>query len=151
MAENLRLLRFYFVLLGLVTLGRWLQGTFGVPYDRGHHVFSIVTLTAFSAIYYGAFMRRLRGYTLLQAVALAFLMGLVSQIVIFLLTVVSYALDMHTFFNHPRALNRENLESVPFALALQIRAGGLVGNSIFAGIAGAIGWALGALAPERSS
>jgi hypothetical protein len=151
MAEKLRRARLYLVLLGIFALGRWLQGMFGVPYERGHHVFSLVMLTALSAIYYGAFTRRLYSYSLMQAVVLAFVMGLISQLVIFLLTVASYALDMHTFFNHPRALNREDLTEVPFALALQNRAGGLIGNSIFAGIAGALGWALGALLPERSA
>ena len=46
MAAKLKVAQLYLVLLGIVTLGRWLQGTFGVPYDRGHHVFSIVVLTA---------------------------------------------------------------------------------------------------------
>ena len=149
MAETLRLARPYLVLLGIVALGRWLQGTFHVPYDRGHHVFSIVTLTLLSTVYYGIFTRRWRGYRLLQAVVLGFTLGLINQVLIFVLTVVSYALDLQTFFNHPRALNREDLTTVPFALALQVRAGGLVGNSIFAGIAGALGWAFGGLLPEK--
>jgi hypothetical protein len=149
MAETLRLGRPYFVLLAIVSLGRWLQGTFHVPYERGHHVFSIVTLTLFSALYYGAFTRRWRGYRLLQAVMLGFTLGLISQLVIFALTLVSYGLDLQTFFNHPRALNHEELSVVPLAIAIQSRAGGLVGNSIFAGIDGALGWAIGGLLPEK--
>ena len=48
------------------------------------------------------------------------------------------------------ALNALDLEQpVAFSQALAIRAGGLIGNSIFSGIAGAIGWTLGGLLPER--
>ena len=36
-----------------------------------------------------------------------------------------------------------------FGQALPNRAGGLVGNSIFAGIAAALGWTIGGLLPER--
>jgi hypothetical protein len=147
MRENLRLARLYFVLLGIVTLGRWLQGAFGVSYEKGHHVFSIVILTAFSTIYYGAFVRRWRGYRLSQAVGIGFTLGLTSQVVILLATVVSYALGLHTFFNNPRALNVT--EPIAFGPALVIRLGGLVGNSIFASIAGGLGWVLGGTLPER--
>ncbi len=147
MKENLRLARPYFILLGLVTLGRWLQGTFGVPYEKGHHVFSIVILTVFSTIYYGAFTRRWRGYRLSQAMGLGFTLGLTSQIVILLATVVSYAFGLHTFFNYPTALNVA--EAVGFSQALVIRLGGLVGNSIFACIGGGLGWTLGGALPER--
>jgi len=150
MAEKLKLLRLYLVLLAIVTLGRWLQGTYAVPYDRGHHVFSIVTLTAFAALYYGAFTRRWLGYSLLQAVVLAFLMGVISQLVILLMTMVSYALGLQTYFNYGRALNQpDESAAVPFAVALQLRLGGLVFNAISAGIAGAIGWVAGALLPQR--
>jgi hypothetical protein len=147
MKENLRLARPYFILLGLVTLGRWLQGTFGVPYENGHHVFSIVILTVFSTIYYGAFTRRWLGYRLSQAMGLGFTLGLTSQIVILLATVVSYAFGLHTFFNYPKALNVA--EAVGFSQALVIRLGGLVGNSIFASIGGGLGWVLGGAFPER--
>jgi len=70
MADMLRVARLFLVLLALVTAGRWLMGTFGVPYENGHHVFSIVILTAFSCIYYGAFTRRWLDYRLIQAVML---------------------------------------------------------------------------------
>ena len=53
MAQHLRLARLFWLLLAVFTIGRLLMSR--VPYDRGHHVFSLVTLTIFSAIYYGAF------------------------------------------------------------------------------------------------
>jgi hypothetical protein len=147
MAEKLRIARLYWVLLAIVTAGRWAQGFVGTPYDRGHHVFSIVILTAFSTIYYGAFTRRWHGYRLTQAFTLTFMMGVVSQLVILLSTVASYGLGLETYFNNPRAL--QSTVPLAFGPAMVVRLGGLVGNSIFAGIGGALGWALGALLPER--
>jgi hypothetical protein len=161
MAEHLRLARPYLLLLGIFALARFLQGPLGVPYGRGHHVFSIVTLTAFSCIYYGVFSRRWRGYRLMQAILLAFLLGVTSQVVILLMTLLSYALSLETYFIHPIALNLRgsleavdllragNPEPVAFGTALANRLGGLIGNSIFAGILGAIGWTVGGLLPER--
>src|SRR6185436_1695587 len=65
--ENLRVARFYFLLLGLFTVGRWVQSLGQVEYAKGHHVFSIVTLTFLSSAYFAAFCRKWRGYSLLQA------------------------------------------------------------------------------------
>lgn len=105
MAQYLRLARPYFLLLALFTIGRWLMGTaFKQPYDRGNPVFSLITLTALSAVYYGAFCRRWRGFSAWQAAIMGFVMGLASQIVIFLATVLSYVLDINTYFNHPIAM-----------------------------------------------
>ncbi len=150
MGEQLRLARPYLLLLAIFATGRFLQGVLGVPYARGHQVFSIVALTILSCVYYGAFTRRWRDYRLMQAIGFGVLLGLASQIVIFLLTLLSYSLSLQTYFNHPTALNAADLERpVAFARALAVRTGGLVGNSIFSGIAGAIGWTLGGLLPER--
>jgi hypothetical protein len=159
MAEQLRLLRPYLVLLAIFAIARFLQGPFGVPYGKGHHVFSLVTLTAFSCVYYGVFTRRWRGYRLIQAILLAFLLGVISQLAILLLTVLSYALSLETYFNHPVALNARALaeadlraglpEPIALGTAVANRLGGLIGNSIFAGILGAIGWTVGAVLPER--
>jgi len=147
MGEQLRLARPFLVLLGVTALGRWLYGVFDYPYAKGHHIFSIVTLTVFSCLYYGVFLRRWRSARLIQAISLGFTLGFAGQLVILVLTALSYALGMHTYFNNPIALN----STVPmdFAEAMLNRVGGLVGNSIFAGIASALGWALGGLLPEK--
>lgn len=147
MREHLRLARPYLVLLAVVAVGRWLSSVFGYPYEKGHHVFSIVTLTSFSCLYYGIFLRRWRSARLMEAIVIGFVLGALSQIVILLLTVLSYALGMSTYFNHPTALN--TTLPLDFAAALLNRVGGLVANSIFAGIASALGWALGGLLPEK--
>lgn len=159
MGEDLRLARPFFVLLAIFAIARFLQGPLGVPYGKGHHVFSIVTLTVFSCVYYGVFARRWRGHRLVQVIFLAFLLGAISQLVIFALTLLSYALSLETYFNHPVALNVRPLlgtdlqpgpwQPVELGTALANRLGGLVSNSIFAGIAGAIGWTIGGFLPER--
>ena len=150
MAETLRVARLFFVLLVLVTIGRWLMGTFGVPYEKGHHLFSIMILTAFSCLYYGAFTRRWLDYRLIQAVLLGVVMGLAGQILILLLTVLSYGLDLSTYFYEPRAImGPDAVGPVTFGQALVSRAGGLVGNPIATGIAAALGWALGGLLPKK--
>lgn len=146
MAENLKLARLYLLLLAIFTIGRWLQGTFHVPYEKGHHVFSIVIMTLNAAVFYGAFCRRWRRFRLWQAAGLALTIGLISQLVIFAATVVSYALGLHTYFNHPTALNATT--ELPFGQAVLTRIGGLVVNPILTGIAGALGWAMGGLLPE---
>ena len=57
--EYARLGRPYFVLLAIVTVGRWLMGTaFAVPYEKGTNILSIVTLTLFASIFSAAFTRR---------------------------------------------------------------------------------------------
>jgi hypothetical protein len=62
------------------------------------------------------------------------------------LTAVSYALGMNTYFNHPTALNAEG--PVAFGPAMGARLGGLVANTLFAGIAAALGWFFGSALPD---
>jgi uncharacterized membrane protein YagU involved in acid resistance len=131
-AENLKLARLYLLLLAIFTVGRWLLGTFGVPYERSHYLFSIVILTLNAAFFYGAFCRRWRHFRLWQAAGLALTMGLISQLVIFAATLLSYA-----------------LADVPLGQAVLSRVGGLIVNPILTGIAGALGWAAGGLLPEN--
>ena len=150
MAENLKLARFYLLLLALFKVGRWLSGTLNVPYEKGTHLFSIVTLTAYAAVFYGAFCRRWRGFRLWRAAGLALTIGVISQAVIFAATLLSYGLGLHTYFNHPTALlgPKAPLTEVPFGQAVLSRVGGLIVNPILAGIAGALGWIMGGLLPE---
>lgn len=147
--EYTRLARPFFVILAIVTAGRWAMGNvFHVPFEKGTNVLSIVTLTLFASIFSAVFTRRWLGYRLLQAAGLAMFMAFVSQLVVLASTVVSYGLGISSYFNEPMALNRQ-LEPIGFAAALGFRAGGLVVNTILNGIAGALGWALGALLPVR--
>jgi hypothetical protein len=147
MSEYLRLARLYLVLLAIFTIGRWIMGVKNVPYEKGHHVFSIVILTMLSCLYYAAFVRRWRGYKLFPAVGLTVTLGVISQVVILLATALSYGLGMDTYFTHPTALNVEAPLSP--AAAMLVRLQGLIGNSISCGIVGSLGWAFGGLLPEK--
>src|SRR5688572_20855525 len=104
-ADYLRVGRLYFLLLAAFTIARVVQSATRVPYDKAHHVFSIVTLTLMAAAFFAAFCRRWRGYTWMQAMGLGLVFGVTAQVVIFTATVLSYTLGVETFFNHPRALN----------------------------------------------
>jgi hypothetical protein len=145
--QYFRLGTLYFVLLAIFTVGRWVTGVRGVPYDRGRDWFSIVIMTALSCLLYAAFTRRWLGYKLFPAVGLAMTLGFVSQVVIFTATALSYALGIDTYFSHPTALNVA--APIPFGEAMARRASGLVGNTISSGIIGGLGWALGGLLPEK--
>ena len=147
MSEYLRLGRLYFVLLAIFTVGRWIVGVRGVPYDRGRDWFSIVILTVVSCLYYAAFARRWRGYRLFAAVGLTMTLAFVSQVVILLATALSYGLGMDTYFTHPTALNAPG--PLPAGQAMIVRVQGLIGNTISSGIIGGLGWALGGLLPEK--
>jgi hypothetical protein len=146
--DTLRVARLYLVLLALFTVGRWAQSLGHVDYAKAHHVFSIVTLTLLSSAFFAAFCRKWRGYSLLQAVMLGMILGLAAQLVIFLSTVISYGLGLHTFFNHPTALNVE--KDLPMNEALLRRAGGLLAGPISNGIAAMLGWLMGAALPDRT-
>jgi hypothetical protein len=148
MGENLRLVRFYLVLLAIFTVGRWTLGFAGAEYDKTHQIFSIVILTLTSSAYYGYIARNFAGGGVKRALMLGVLLGVCSQIVIFLSTALSYTLGIHSFFNNPRALNVE--QAIPFGQAMVARSGSFVANVILNAIAGAIGYGLGAVGPKAS-
>jgi hypothetical protein len=147
MREYLRLARPFLVLVLLFTVGRWLMGTaFKVPYEKGHHVFSLVTLTWMAAAFYGAFTRKWRGFTVGRAALMGAILGLLAQLVIVVATGLTYAGGMDTYFTHPTALNV--IEPIGAGEAMGRRLGGLVVNTLISGILGALGWFLGGLLPD---
>lgn len=141
MARHLRLMGFYFWLLGLFTLGRWGLSLGGAEYAKTTHVFSLVTLALIASAHHAAFARAFEGYKIKDALVLGALIGLTSQVVVFASTLISYMLGITTFWSTPAALNQT--ADVPFAAAMLARTGGLVGNTIFNVIAAAIGYAMG--------
>ena len=148
MANYLRLSRPYLLLLAIVTLGRWYLGNVAhVPYAIGTDKLSIVIVTLLSSIFYGAFCRRWQGFSVLQALTIAALMGVMSQIVVLLSTVLSYSLGVDSYFTNPRALQSDL--PLGFGAALVVRARGMLGNTVGNAIAGMIGWLLGGLLPDR--
>ena len=149
MTENLRLLRPYLVMLAVVSVGRWLLGVFAVPYEKGTGILSIVNLTLYASAFYGVFMRGWRGTRIVRVAAVTTTAGLVAQSVVLLSTVVSHLAGIDSYFVHPTPLGQPG--PVTLAQVLVIRIGGLVVNSVLAGIAGGLGWALGALLPAPTT
>jgi hypothetical protein len=149
MPENLRLSRLYLVLLSIVTIGRWMDGNVRhTPYALGTHVFSLVTFSLVSSVFHGAFCRRWRRFRIHQAATLGMTLGVEAQILILVSTIASYLLGIESYFNHPAALNPNAIPPIGFGAAIGYRVFGLVANALLNAIAGALGWALGALLPE---
>ena len=146
MARYLRLIRPYLVLLVIVTAGRWILSFKHVPYETGTDKMSIVMLTLFASIYYGAFCRRWQRFLLVQALAMGATLAFFGQLAILLSTLASYLMSMDTYFNNPRALNVA--VAIPLAEALGRRVVGMLTNMVLNGIMGMLGWALGALLPS---
>ena len=145
MKEYLRLARLYMLVLAIFTVGRLATGFRGVPYERGHAIFSLVTMSFIACAFYGAFTRKWLGFSVTRAMGLGATLGLIGQIVILTMTVLSYALHIDTYFVNPRALNAT--EPLPFGAALVGRIGGLVVNCVMCAIAAAIGWVMGTALP----
>src|SRR5438477_13014548 len=104
MKEYLRVARLYLIVLAIFTIGRLALGVRDVPYERGHAVFSLVTMSLMAATFHGAFCRRWRGYTVAQAMGMGATIGALAQAVILLATVLSFAFHADTYFVNPRAL-----------------------------------------------
>jgi hypothetical protein len=150
MREYLRNAGLFVLVLSIVTLMRWALSLFGVPYDKGTDKASIFVATVYASIFYGAFGRRWRGYGIGQAAMQGLLLGFLAQLVVLGSTILSYALGLNTYFNHPLALNQPDAApgSISPWAALLIRLGGLMVNTILNGIAGALGWVLGLALPR---
>src|SRR3954462_472654 len=69
MSEYWRVARLYMVVLAIFTIGRLITGLRGVPYEKGHHIFSLVTMSLLASAFYGGFCRKWRGYTVPRAMA----------------------------------------------------------------------------------
>ena len=148
MTKHFKLLGFYFWLLALFTLGRWVLSLNGADYAKTTQVFSLVTLSLIASAHHAAFARVFQAYRLKDALALGATIGLVTQLVVFFSTLLSYLLGLTTFWNTPAALNQT--ADVPFAAAMVARIGGLVVNVILNVIAAAIGYAMGgSLKPNK--
>ena len=148
MSENLKLMRFYFWLLAVFTIGRWGLSLAHVEYAKAHQVFSLVILALIASAHHAAFARAFSGYSLGRAAGLGATIGLVTQLVIFVSTALSYMLGLETFFNSPAALNVT--QPMAFGQAMLTRAGGLVANTILNTIAASIGYAMGGALPKKT-
>jgi len=141
MGRHFKLMGFYFWILGLFTIGRWAVSFSGMSYAQATPIFSLVPLALIASAHHAAFARVFQGYTLKDAATLGAMIGIVTQIVIFASTVISYVLGLSTLWNAPTALNQA--AAVPMGAAILARTGGLVVNTILNVIAASIGYAMG--------
>jgi len=141
MAKHFKLMGFYFWLLALFTVGRWAISFSGMDYARATWIFSLVPLSLIASAHHAAFARAFQGYGVKDAAGLGAMIGLVTQVVIFVSTALSYMLGLSTLWNSASALNSP--DAVPFAAAMVARTVGLVVNTILNVIAALIGYAMG--------
>jgi hypothetical protein len=147
----LRFVRLPLVLIVLWTVLRFLNGpVFGTPYaPRGNAMFSILGLTIICALIYGAMSNRVGNFNWVGTILIGVVLGLFSQILIFLATLISYLANVNTYFMHWDALNVPEGTTVPLAQALMTRAGGFIAGPILGTITALIGRAVfGKLAPN---
>lgn len=152
MREKLAFVRLPILLFVLFFVGRLVMGAvMGVTkesYDLSNRLFSMVILQVHVGILWGAAGRRYQGYGIGGSATAVMLAVLVSQVLIFAGTAVSYLAGIHTFFNFPEALNQQ--AAVGFGAAMTARTVTLIANSVTGAVFGAIGWALGGLLPPAA-
>jgi hypothetical protein len=147
MGDSFRFVRFMYVWIVLFFIGRLVLGATGVPYAAGTAIFSLVILSDIGALIFGGFSRA-TGHGIKHALFAGAAISLFAQVLILVMTALSYLLGIETYFNHPTALNVE--EAIPLGQAMGVRAVGLVANTITAAIVACIGWAMGKMIPAQS-
>jgi hypothetical protein len=152
MNKALTLARPYFVLLAVFTIVRFILSARGVPYENPRAAsISLVVLTAVSAALTAALARGLAGLTLREAATTGLVMGLVSQLVIFVSTMGSIAAGVETYFNYAPAINDALIgREITIASALPSRAVGLVTGPLLTALMASIGWMIGATMGKRA-
>lgn len=152
MSKLTNLMRPFWVILGVFLVIRLVLSAQGVPYANPRAAaVSIVTLTFVAAALTAALGRGLLKLSLKEAAILGALMGLSSQVVIFLATMLSLLGGVSTYFTYPAAINDALPldQPVPMGTALPARLGGLVVGPISGAIAAAIGWAIGGVMARK--
>jgi hypothetical protein len=149
MKEKLEFVRLPILLFVIFFIGRLALGAgMGVSkasYDLSNRLFSMVILEVHVGLLWGAVGRRYRGYGVGGSVTAVVLAVIVSQILIFAGTAISYMAGVNTFFNFPEALNQQS--PMGFGAAMIARTITFVANCVIGAVTGAIGWALGGLLP----
>ena len=150
MREKLRFVRLPILLVAVFFAGRLIMGAaLGAnksTYDLSNRLFSMVILQVHAGLLWAAVGRRYRGYTMGGSIVAVLLVVIVSQVLIFAGTALSYMAGIDTLFTFPEALN--STVPVAFGEALVRRTATFVGNCILVSIVAAIGWSLGGLIPN---
>ena len=153
MKEKLAFVRLPLLLVLVFFAGRVLMGAAlganKTTYDLSNRIFSMVILQVHVALLWSAVGRRYRSYSLGGSITAVLIVTIVSQILIFAGTALSYLAGADTLFNFPEALNAA--APVPFGEALVRRTATFIGNCILTAIIAAIGWSLGRLLPDMST
>ena len=154
MKEKLQFVRLPILLFVIFFVGRLVLGAaMGVSkptYDLANRLFSMVILEVHVGLLWGAVGRRYRGYGIGGSMTAVVLAVVVSQILIFAGTAISYIAGINTLFNFGEALNQPGA-TLSFGAAMISRTLTFVANCIIGAIAGAIGWALGGLVPAATA
>ncbi|MFL6228815.1 MAG: hypothetical protein ACJ741_08550 [Pyrinomonadaceae bacterium] len=149
-----RVLRF--VRLPLVLLVVWavlrfmLLPVFHVPYaPRGNAMLSVLGLTIISCLYFGAMSRRVGDLSWVGTILVGVILGFWAELIILILTLISFAAGVETYYIHWDALNIPEGTHATMAQAMATRAGGLIAGPILGTIMAVIGRAVfSALAPK---
>jgi hypothetical protein len=150
LSQVIRFVRLPLLLLVLFAIGRFTLGLAGVPYSpRGTAIFSIVSLSVISSIYFAALSGKVGGFGWGGAILVGVVIGFFAQALIFLATLITYLGGFQTYFNHWDALNVPEGTIAPMAQAMTARTGGLIFGPITTTVAAVIGRALGGLAPGK--
>jgi hypothetical protein len=171
LSSVLRFVRMPLLLVTIWAVVRFILGVAGVPYaPRGNAMFSLYSVMMLSSLYFGALSKNIAGFkwggTFLTGVTI----GVYSQILILLATVISYAADLNTsYFVHWDALNVNpatltppvemadallHPEQVPMPPMFQALTGRILGifiNGAIAGVFAVIGRLLSGLAPKAAA
>jgi len=142
---GLPILLFVIFFVGRLALGA-AMGVSKPTYDLANRLFSMVILEVHVGLLWGAVGRRYRGYGIGGSMTAVVLAAVVSQILIFAGTAISYIAGINTLFNFGEALNQPGA-TLSFGAAMASRTVTFVANCIIGAIAGAIGWAFGSLVP----
>jgi hypothetical protein len=139
-SQVLRYVRLPLLLILLFAVFRFILGLRGVPYaPRGNAMFSVVGLTFISAVYFGAMSRKVAGFGWLGTAITGLVLGLWSQILIFIATAISLAMHLNTYYVHWDALNLPEGTTATMAQAMTTRTGGLIIGSIICAILACLG------------
>jgi hypothetical protein len=152
MGDKFKFVRLPILIVVILFFGRvLLGGAMGAnksSYDLANRFFSMVIFQIHAALLWGAVGRRYRGYTIGGAIFAVVLVTSFSQALIFGATALSYIGHVDTLFTFPEALN--SATAVPFGEALIRRTATFIANCVLTALAGALGWALGGLLPDKT-
>ncbi|MDZ7361545.1 MAG: hypothetical protein ONB46_12595 [candidate division KSB1 bacterium] len=171
LSSVVRFVRMPLLLVTIWAVVRFILGVAGVPYvPRGNAMFSLYSVMMLSCLYFGALSKNLADFKWGGTVLTGVTIGVYSQILILLATVISYAGDLNnSYFVHWDALNvdptkltppvamadalvhPEQVPMPPISQALVGRLLGIVINGVIAGIFAVIGRLLSGLAPKSAA